>query len=684
MLTIGVDVGGTFTDFVVFDEVTNSLSTRKVPSTPKDPAQAVLTGLGLVLDNGISPDQVNSFLHGSTITTNALLQRRGAKTGLFLTKGLKGIFQVQSQMTSGPAYSTTKQRPPELIDELDVFEIPERIDRDGKIVLELDEDVVLRAAEEINARGIESLAICYVFSYANKAHEQRTQELLSRAAPKCRVFCSTDILPRIREWSRMSTTILDAYLEPVLVDYVGNLAKGLKSLGVATNKTFLMASNGGVMPFSALALGGKAVHTLLSGPAAAVQAAKRLAESRGVANLVTIDIGGTSCDVAFVRAGAALEVTAGSVAGYEVFVPMLDIATIGAGGGTIARADADGRLQVGPESAGADPGPAAYGRGGQQATITDADVVLGYLNPDYFLGGALALDADKATAAITRNIAEPLGLGVAEAAISAVRINDVHMAEAVRAVAAKAGVSLAECHLVACGGAGPVHAAAIAEELGIPEVLVPRSPGVFAALGLLCTDIAEDYVQTDIGLLEDLDPETIASQFGVLERKAIDEYAIQGFRAEEVVFVREVDARYPGQGFEIRVVVDDPHDVAVTTQTARRFHTRHREIYGHSSDKESVEIVSYRIRAVIAMPQYQPSSTVTHAASEHAASTQRDVYFDTANGFTTTHIYKRSGLSQADLIKGPAIIEQQDTTTVIPPGWVASMDSFGTLAMRKQ
>ena len=683
MLTIGVDVGGTFTDFVVFDEAANALATRKVPSTPKDPAQAVLTGVNLILNDGIDPDQVNSFLHGSTITTNALLQRSGAKTGLFLTRGLKGIFQVQSQMTTGPAYSTTKQRPPELIDELDVFEIPERIDRDGKTVLELDEDAVLHAANEINARGIETLAICYVFSFSNTSHEQQTQELLSRAAPKCRVFCSSDILPRVREWSRMSTTILDAYLEPVLVDYVTHLADGLKSLGVTTGKTFLMASNGGVMPFSALALGGKAVHTLLSGPAAAVQAAKRLAETRGVANLVTMDIGGTSCDVAFVREGTALEVTSGSVAGYEVFVPTLDITTIGAGGGTIARADADGRLQVGPESAGADPGPAAYGRGGREATITDADVVLGFLNPDYFLAGALALDVQKATAAIRKNIAVPLGLGVEEAAFAAVRINDVHMAEAVRAVATKAGVSLAECHLVACGGAGPVHAAGIAEELGIPEVLVPRSPGVFAALGLLCTDIAEDYVQTDIGLLEDLDSTTIVTQFRILERKAIDDYSIQGFRSDEVAFVREVDARYPGQGFEIRVVVNVDLDFDLTNDIARKFHTRHREIYGHSSDGESVEIVSYRIRAIIAMPQYHPSTTDAEGESGQISIDRRDVYFGAANGFVSAQICNRASLRKSDLLMGPSIVEQEDTTTVVPPGWVAAMDDYGTLVMRK-
>ena len=683
MLTFGVDVGGTFTDFVVFDGKTNSLLTRKVPSTPNDPAQAVLTGVDMVMGDVDIVQYVDGFLHGSTVTTNALLQRRGAKTGLFLTLGLKGIFQVQSQMTSGPAYSTRKQRPPALIDELDVFEIPGRIDRDGAVIEELDEDAILRAAEDINTRGIESLAVCYLFSYSNKTHEQRTLELLRSAAPNCRVFCSSDILPRIREWSRMSTTILDAYLEPVLVDYVANLASGLKSRGISTSKTFLMASNGGVMPFTALALGGKAVHTLLSGPAAAVQAAKRLAESRGVTNLVTMDIGGTSCDVAFVSAGSALEVTAGAVAGYEVFVPMLDIATIGAGGGTIAQADPDGRLRVGPESAGADPGPAAYGRGGTLATITDADIVLGYLNPDYFLGGALTLDALRARDAVRMNIAEPLGLDLEEAAISAVRINDVHMAEAVRAVAARAGVSLTECHLVACGGAGPVHAASIAEELGIPEVLVPRAPGVFAALGLLCTDVAEDYVQTELGLLESLTPRDIASQFSILECKAVEEYAVQGFRADEVAFVREVDARYPGQGFEIRVIVDDLQDADVTTKIAKAFHSRHHEIYGHSSESESVEIVSYRIRAVIAMPQYQPLPPTEEMPEVVAGPTQREVYFETAHGFTATKVYRRSDLRYSDQVFGPAIIEQEDTTTVIPPNWSASMDSFGTLAMRR-
>jgi N-methylhydantoinase A len=362
---------------------------------------------------------------------------------------------------------------------------------------------------------------------------------------------------------------------------------------------------------------------------------------------------------------------------------MLDIATIGAGGGTIARADADGRLHVGPDSAGADPGPAAYNRGGLEATITDADVVLGYLNPDFFLGGALPLDADKARAAVVTNIAEPLGLGAEEAALAAVRINDVHMSEAVRMVAAKAGVALAECRLVACGGAGPVHAAAIADEIGIREVLVPMSPGVFAALGLLCTDIAEDYVQTDIGIVDDLTAAAIGTKFRALEEKAIGEFAQQGFTAEDLVFFREVDARYPGQGFEIRVEVKSLDDQNVTDQIVQDFHTRHREIYGHSSDAETVEIVSYRVRALITMPQYHPDRWEREGAPERSPERRRSVFFAGESGRVEALIINRMDIGIDETVRGPAIIEQEDTTTVVPPHWIASMDHYGTLVMTR-
>ncbi|HVB04962.1 MAG TPA: hydantoinase/oxoprolinase family protein [Acidimicrobiales bacterium] len=678
MTTIGVDVGGTFTDFVVLGD-DGQLVTTKVPSTPEDPALAILEGLRLAASAHVtSPDL--RFLHGSTITTNALIQRRGADCALLVTRGLKGIVQVQSQLKVGPRHSMKRNRPPALVDGLNVFEVGGRVDASGDELEPLDEKAVHALVPVLRERRLAAVAVCFLFSFANRSHEQRVKEILEAELPDCRIFCSSDVLPRIREWSRMSTTILDAYLEPPLVRYIESLVAGLGSLGATTRKTFLMESNGGVMPFSAATTGGRAIHTLLSGPAAAVQAARHVAGSAGSSNLVTMDLGGTSCDIAFVRDGSVLEVSGGEVCGYDLYVPMLDIATIGAGGGTIARVDLSGRLLVGPRSAGAMPGPAAYGQGGTEATITDADVVLGYLNPDFFLGGRLRLAPDLAAAAIEEHVARPLGLGVEEAGLAMVRINDAHMADAIRVCASKRGVSLAECDLLACGGAGPVHAAAVAEELGMRRVIVPQAPGVFAALGLLCTDVAQDYVQSDIVRLDRIDNESFASNFKALEMKALEEYRRQGFTAVEVRFEREIDARYAGQGFEIRVPVTDPGSFDSRERAAARFHDLHRAIYGHSAEDEAVEAVSYRVRAVVAMPQYH-SSEIAGGHSAAAPTGERRLVF--AGGEGTATVVGREGLSPGDELVGPAVVEQLDTTTVIPPRWSATVTRHGELVLTR-
>lgn len=681
MFTIGVDVGGTFTDFVVLDELQQSLSILKVPSTPDDPSVAILAGLDVLGSRGYALTEVNNFFHGTTVTTNALIQCQGATTGLLLNRGLRGIWQVQSQMRIGPRYSSNTDRPPQLIEDSNVFEVGGRIDRTGAIITALDEEELRRVGRIVKQKNLEALAICFVSSYTNPSHEQRARDLIVEEAPDCRVICSTDILPRIREWPRMSTTVLDAYLEPTLVGYIAALADGLEERGVKTKKTFLMESNGGVMHFKALAIGGRAVQTVLSGPAAAVQAAKRLAEIRGVRNLVTIDIGGTSCDVAFVQDGEALEVTGGTVCGYDLFTPMLEIATIGAGGGTKAWIDIDGRLQVGPDSAGADPGPASYGRGGQDATITDADVVLGYLNPHYFLGGELLLDVKQAYKAISTKVADPIGATVLEAALAMVRVNDVHMADAVQVVAARNGVTLAECELVACGGAGPVHGALVAEELGINRVLVPQSPGVFAALGLLCTDVAQDYVQTDISRLDELVADQIVVQFKHMEVKAFEDYKVQGFMASDVEFVREVDARYAGQGFEVRVVVNDQLDDSSPSRIAAAFHAEHQRVFGHANTSEAVEIVNYRIRAVVRMTQYHPNPGEAEGDPTQQVGVHRTAVF--AGGSYEVPVVPRSAMGIADHFTGPIIIEQQDSTVVVPPTWSVEQDKFGTLVLTR-
>jgi len=677
--TIGVDVGGTFTDFVVFDDRRNELMITKVPSTPENPAVAILNGIQVLVDDGLVPGEVDAFLHGTTTTTNALIQLAGANCGLLVTRHMKGVTQVQTQRTIGQRNSYNRSRIVPLIDELNVFEVGERIDRNGDVVVSLDEEDIHAAARLIAERQLQAVAICFMFSFTNPANEHRAKEIIEREVPGCRVFCSVDILPRIREWPRMSTTILNAYLEPVLVEYLDHLASGLVASGVTTKKTFLMESNGGVMPFDAARAGGKAVHTLLSGPAAAVQAARRLASASGIENVITMDLGGTSCDIAFVQGSVALEATEGQVCGYDIYVPMLDIETIGAGGGTIARVEGSGRLRVGPQSAGALPGPAAYGRGGVEATITDADVVLGYLNPEFFLGGKLTLDVERAHSVVEEKVAKPLGMTTVAAASAMVQVNDAHMADAIRVVAARRGVSIMDCRLVGCGGAGPVHVAAVAEELGIREVIVPESPGVFAALGLLCTDVAQDYVQTDIARLDRIDSDTIGRNFKNLEMRAIEEYGAQGFGPEEVRMVREVDARYAGQGFEIRVPVADPTDAQVCDDVTRQFHDIHEVVYGHKAVDEAVELVSYRLRAVVDMPQYQPF-VKDGAASPQRTATQRELHF--AEGTFTAEVVRRDELTVRQRVAGPAVVEQLDTTTVVPPRWSATLDEFGNLVLR--
>lgn len=680
-LVIGVDVGGTFTDVVVLDPRTNTLSRRKVSTTSASPSEGVMRGVQESLGQ---PDQeVGRFLHGTTIATNALIERRGARTALLVTAGLRGVVQVQSQLRRGVSpYDLRAGRTPPLVAERDIFEVAERLDHTGEVVEDLDEKGLRLIAATLAEQGIGSVAVCFLFSFLNPDHEHRARRIITEVHPAARVLCSCDVLPRVREWPRCSTIILSAYLEPVVVEYVDKLQAGLPEVGVGSRRAFIMESNGGVMPFEGVISAGRSVHTLLSGPAAAVRAAQQLAGVTGRSNLVTVDIGGTSCDIAFVQDGEALEVTSGEVSGYDLYVPMLDIATVGAGGGTIARVAPDGRLLVGPDSAGADPGPVAYGRGGTYPTATDADVVLGYLGAGALLGGEVRLDAQAARRAVSTWVGEPLGLELEDAALAIRRINDAHMADAMRVVAARRGVSLAESTMVACGGAGPLHGALIAEELGIRQVLVPPLPGVFSALGLLCTDICQDYVQS---VLEDLDSETagdLAEGFRRLEQRALAEMAAEGFAPQRVGFIHEVDARYRGQGFEIRVPVPAPHSPDVCTALRRSFHDAHQRLYGHVAETEPVELVSYRVRAVVPMPKYLPPEVAGGDDAVLPQPGRRTLVF--AGGRVEATIWRRSDLGPGASIPGPAVVEQEDTTVLVPPDWTATTDPYGDLVLTRE
>jgi N-methylhydantoinase A len=688
---LGVDVGGTHTDLVLLDTSTGALMVEKVSSTPKNPALGVLNGVGKFIARGIAPADIAFFAHGTTITTNALLEMRGAKVGLLITKGYRAVQEVQNQARDGNLFDYFYAKPQPIAPQSLTKEISERSDYLGNVLVALDQETVRAAARELKAAGVESIAVCYLFSFMNPAHEETTRRLIHEEFPGVHVSLSSEVLPRIREWARLSTTLLNAYLEPVLVHYIDHLNRGLDNASVGTQQRFLMQSNGGVMPFSAAIAGGRTVHTLFSGPAAGAQAAAYLAENDARSGLVTLDMGGTSADIAFIEGGIPLETTEGEIARRQIDVPALDMTSISAGGGSIAWVDSGGFLNVGPQSAGADPGPACYGRGGTRPTVTDADIVCGYLNPDYFLGGAQTLDVAAARTALKAHVANPLKMDVLEAAAGVQRIVDMRMADEVRVFAAKRGVDLTAFTLLPFGGAGAVHAAAVAAELGMRRILVPPRPGAFSALGLLCTDIVHDYIRSELRPLDAVSAEHAESIFEELEGKAREELAAEGMlQAKNMAsasarFTRELDLRYTGQGYELRTPLDGLFTQRLTAPSmaaARaRFDERHAQIHGHAAKERPVEVVSYRVRVRVTVPKYEPRSEPAPSWPAAAvAKGKRRIHFGATQSVEAT-LYERDKLDIGTTITGPAIVEQFDATTVIPQGWTGCVDGYRNLIL---
>ncbi|MDB5507791.1 MAG: hydantoinase/oxoprolinase family protein [Hyphomicrobiales bacterium] len=687
---LGVDVGGTHTDLVLLDTRTGSFAVEKVSSTPANPALGVLNGVAKFVQKGISPNDIEFFAHGTTITTNALLEMRGAKVGLLITRGYRAVQEVQSQARDGNLFDYFYTKPTPIAPQSLTCEIPERTDYHGEVLTPLDRDAVRQAARKLRDAGVESIAVSYLFSFMNPAHEEETRRIIREEAPDIQVSISSEVLPRIREWARLSTTLLNAYLEPVLVRYIDHLNRGLDECGLGTQQRFLMQSNGGVMPFTAAIEGGRTVHTLLSGPAAGAQASAYLAAADAGRGLVTLDMGGTSADIAFIEGGVPLEITEGVIARRQIDVPALDMTTISAGGGSIASIDGGGFLTVGPQSAGAAPGPACYGRGGERPTVTDADIVCGYLNPDYFLGGAQKLDVAAARAALETHVARPLGLDELEAAAGIRRIVDMRMADEVRVFAAKRGVDLSTFTLLPFGGAGAVHAAAVAEELGMKRILVPMRPGAFSALGLLCTDVVHDYIRSELRPFAEVTPDHAEEIFAALEAKARRELVAEGMKLEDARFSREFDLRYTGQGYELRTPLDGLFatrlDASSMTRARDRFDERHAQIHGHAASDRPVEIVSYRLRLRVAVPKYEPREDAPPAHPRAIASAekgQRTVYFDGRNA-VVARVYERDGLDVGVSIEGPAIVEQFDATTIVNPGWSARVDGFRNLVLERK
>jgi N-methylhydantoinase A len=685
---LGVDVGGTHTDLVLLDANSGELMVEKVASTPSNPALGVLDGVARLIARGVPAGEIEFFAHGTTITTNALLEMRGAKVGLLITQGFRAVQEVQTQARDGNLFDYFYQKPAPIAPQSLTKEISERSDYLGNVLVPLDCDTVRQAVRELKAAGVQSIAVCYLFSFMNPAHEEETRRLIQVEFPGVSVSLSSEVLPRIREWPRLSTTLLNAYLEPVIVHYIDHLNRGLDQAGIESQQRFLMQSNGGVMPFSAAIAGGRTVHTLFSGPAAGAQASAYLAKE-AAAGVVTLDMGGTSCDIAFIEGGVPLETTEGLIARRQVDVPALDMTTISAGGGSIAAIDKGGFLTVGPQSAGAEPGPACYGRGGRMPTVTDADLICGFLNPDYFLGGKQKLDIQASRTALETHIAKPLNMNVLTAAAGIRRIVDMRMADEVRVFAAKRGVDLSAFTLLPFGGAGAVHAAAVAEELGMRRILVPARPGAFSALGLLCTDVVHDYIRSGLKPLADVSAEQAEQIFARLEAKARTELAAEGMDSAAAEFTRELDLRYTGQGYELRTSLEglfSRHLTATSLTAARtRFDERHAQIHGHAAKERPVEVVSYRLRVRVPVPKYQareekppPSPRPVSAAAKG----RRTIHFD---GETSAEaaLYERDRLDVGATVAGPAVVEQFDATTVIPAGWSARVDGLRNLLLER-
>ncbi|HZR59355.1 MAG TPA: hydantoinase/oxoprolinase family protein [Xanthobacteraceae bacterium] len=693
---LGVDVGGTHTDLVLLDVAAGTIAVEKVATTPKNPALGIMRGIENFAGRGVDLAGIEFFSHGTTITTNALLEMRGAKVGLLINRGFRAVQETQGQARDGNPFDYFFQKPQPIAPQSLTREIGGRVDFSGAELDPLDEAVVRQAAAELKSAGVRSIAVCYLFAFMNPAHERRSGELIREVFPDAHVSLSSEVLSRVREWPRLSATLLNAYLAPVLVTYIADLEKRLDRDGVTTRQRFLMQSNGGVMPFAAAVLGHQTVHTLLSGPAAGAQASAYLpreehVNARGLVTLglVTLDMGGTSCDIAFIEGGAPLEVTEGVVARRQLDVPALDLTTISAGGGSIVWIDRAGFLSVGPQSAGAEPGPVCYGRGGDNPTVTDADVVCGFLNPDYFLGGTQKLDAGAARAALDARIATPLRMTLPQAAAGIRRIVDMRMADEVRVFAARRGVDLSAFALLPFGGAGAVHAAAVAAELGMRRIVVPPRPGAFSALGLLCTDVLHDYIRSELCPLDRLDPAHGETIFHELEGKAAAELAAEGLDPGAAAFEREFDMRYAGQGYELRVSLSGLGQGALDSNTltgARaRFDAVHERIHGHAAKEKGVELVSYRLRVRVSVPKFSPHALEVRPASlppADAIKGNRNVFF-AADAAADTTIYDRDRLEVGATFAGPAIVEQFDATTVVPPGWRASVDRYGNLILER-
>jgi len=673
---LGIDVGGTFTDLVLFSEESGAVVVEKVPSVPSDPARGIMDGIARILRAANAPAVAVSYVaHGTTVATNTLLQRNGARTALITTRGFRDLLEIARQRRPS-LYDLDAPKPRPLVRRKWRREVPERVTADGSVRVPLDPDAVDRALAELDLEGIEALAVCFLYSFLRPEHEQLVVERARRRLPAVAVCASSNVSPEFREYERLSTTVANAYLLPRMARYVRAFRSRVAEAGIAA-APYINQSNGGTISVDEAARA--PVRTVLSGPSAGVMGAAWLAGRMGIGSLVTFDMGGTSTDVSLVRRGAPALCFEREIDGIPLRVASLDIHTIGAGGGSIARRDSGGALRVGPESAGAAPGPACYGHGGRAATVTDANLLLGRLGPDGLLGGAMRLDRTAAEAAVGALAAE-LDLSPVETARGIVAVVDGNMAGAVRLVTVERGVDPGGLALLAFGGAGPLHAGALARELGIRTVVVPPSPGLLCALGLLVEDLRTDDVRTCVTPLHADALDRLGALFGEMEDDArawLDRERVPHARR---ALERWLDMRYAGQNYELLVPVPEAVWSRQGVKPLRdRFLAQHEATYGYAAPDEPVQVVNARLIACgTPDPPVLPAIDPAAADVSSALAGRRPVSFD-ARVFVECPVYDRMRLGAGHVVLGPAVIEQFDSTTLVHPGQRALVDSRGFL-----
>ena len=679
MRAIGVDVGGTFTDLALWDDVRGALAVFKLPSVPHDPALGILEGLKtLTSREGVSPEDLTFVAHGTTVATNALLEGKGARTGLVTTRGFRDLLEIARQKRPH-LYDLQADKPPPLVPRFLRREVGERLAWDGTTVEKLSLNDVREALDALRAEDIEALAVCFLYSFVDATHERLVAAEIRTRFPGLFVSLSSEVSPEFREYERLSTTVINAYLGPLVSRYLQRFGDEVQRLGIG-HPPYVNQSNGGIISVTAAA--DQPVRTLLSGPSAGVMGAAWVSAAAGIASIITFDMGGTSTDVARVEDGRPVIGAQRTIAGYPVRIPSLEIETVGAGGGSIAWVDSGGALRVGPQSAGAHPGPACYGRGGTAPTVTDANVLLGRLSSTQLLDGRMAVRRELAEQAIA-GLAAQLGASPTETARGIVSVIQTNMLGAIRVVSVRKGYDPRGYTLVAFGGAGPLHAAALARDLGIRRVLIPPAPGILCALGLLVAPLRLDLVRTRVALLDATMETELVQGFEELEQHASAWLDREGVPPSRRRLTRAFDMRYVGQNFELTVTPSAGTSPLDASALRGAFLGEHERVYGYAAPDEPVQIVALRLtafgdREVPPMPALPAAST---ADPKEARIGERAVYDEEARDFQMTPVYRRERLRAGHRLQGPAVVEQMDSTTVILGGQEARIDERANLVI---